>query len=182
LLAAIGVRVTTHATWVLAHGGNKAFGGAFDYPGWSLVHFLPALVFIVILPFQLWSGLRGRYPAVHRVTGRIAAACALALSATGLALPLVMPARPFGERAYMTTVSVLFVLLIWRGIAAARRRDLATHRRWMLRVAGPRSAHPTRDLPLRRGRHRQHDALRDLFTILCIDRDLVLVEWWIRRR
>src|SRR5262249_45836885 len=51
-----------------------------------------------------------------------------------LLLPFVMPTRPFGERAFMTAVSWLFVVLLSLGVRAARRRDFVSHRRWMLRV------------------------------------------------
>lgn len=133
-LAVFGTWITARATWVVARGGDTSFEGAFNYPAWSTVHFVPALIFAMILPFQLWPGSRRRYPRVHRLAGRVAAIAGMLFGATGLILPFVMPARPFGERAFMATVSCLFFVLLGCGVAAARRRDFVAHRRWMVRV------------------------------------------------
>jgi hypothetical protein len=108
LLASYGVWLPLHATWITTHGGNPAFDGAFNYPLWSLAHFVPAMAFVVILPFQLWSTIRRTYPRVHRIAGRVAVASGVAFSTTGLVLPYTMPARPFGERAFMTASSLFF--------------------------------------------------------------------------
>jgi Predicted membrane protein (DUF2306) len=132
-LTGFGIWITVRATWVLAHGGDTRFEGTFKYPTWSSVHFLSALVFALILPFQLWSGARRQYPFWHRLSGIAAASAGTLFSVTGL-LPYVMPARPLSERAFMTTVSCGFLFMLGRGIASARRSDLVTHRRWMLRV------------------------------------------------
>jgi uncharacterized membrane protein len=133
-LVLYGIVFTTRAIWVLSHGGNTMFDGAFDYPFWSLAHFAPAFVFVAILPFQLWTGLRDAYPRVHRITGRIAAVCGVVFALTGIALPLAMPARPFGERSFMAAAGMLFGAMLWRAVAAARRGDVDAHRRWMVRV------------------------------------------------
>jgi hypothetical protein len=45
---------------------------------------------------------------VHRIAGRVAVASGVAFSTTGLVLPYTMPARPFGERAFMTASSLFF--------------------------------------------------------------------------
>ena len=62
MLAVYGVGLTVRATWVVAHGGDTSYEGMFNYPAWSTIHFVPALLFVVILPFQLWPGSRRRYP------------------------------------------------------------------------------------------------------------------------
>ena len=185
-LALFGVSLTIRAMWVLAHGGNKAFGGAFDYPRWSAVHFVPALVFVAILPFQLWSHLREVYPRVHRIAGRVAAICGAAFSLTGLALPFAMPARPFGERAFMTTMGSLFGLLLWKGIAAARRGDIAAHRRWMVRVTAAALSPLTERIIFPFLAAAGIDSMSrfwDLFvTALWLSTlvNLVIAEWWIQ--
>ena len=117
----------------MGHGGDASYEGMFDYPAWSTIHFVPALLFVVILPFQLWPGSRRRRPRL-RIAGRVAAVAGVLFSLSGLVLPFVMPARPFGERAFMTTFACLFPVLLGCGVVAARRRDFAAHRRWMLRV------------------------------------------------
>ena len=186
-LGIYGVFVTTRAMWVLAHGGNQAFDGAFDYPRWSAVHFAAAFAFVIILPFQLSSWIRAAAPRMHRVAGRIAAASGLAFALTGLALPLAMPARPFGERTFMMVAGCLFLFLIWRGVAAARRRDFVTHRLWMLRVTALALGPLTQRVMLPFFAAAGIDSMArfwDLFvTTLWLSAVLnfVIAEWWIRR-
>ncbi|HUL72643.1 MAG TPA: DUF2306 domain-containing protein [Vicinamibacterales bacterium] len=187
VLTLLGIWASTHATWVLTHGGNRAFDGAFDYPRWAAVHFLGGLAFVVILPFQLSSRARAALPRAHRVAGRVAALAGLAFAGTGLALPIVMPARPFGERAFMMTVGVLFTFLLWRGVAAARRHDFITHRRWMLRVTAGALSPLTQRAMFPFFAALGIDSLGrfwDLFvTSLWLSSALnfIVVEWWIRR-
>jgi hypothetical protein len=71
-LALFGIWIAVRATWVIAHGGDTSFHGTFNYSIWSTVHFVPALVFALILPFQLWPGSRRLFPHAHRVAGRVA--------------------------------------------------------------------------------------------------------------
>jgi uncharacterized membrane protein len=140
-LAAYAVWIAMRGMSVLAHGGVKDFDGAFDYPAWAIVHFAPALVFAAILPLQLWPRVRDTHPRVHRLAGRIAATCGTIAAVAGVPLVYVMPARPLGERVFMTTVGIGFLTMLWRGVAAARRGDSVSHRAWMLRAtAGGLSA------------------------------------------
>jgi uncharacterized membrane protein YozB (DUF420 family) len=133
-LVLYGIVTTTKAIWILWHGGNVLFDGAFNYPLWSVAHFAPAFVFVTILPFQLWTGLRELYPRAHRVSGRVAAVCGAGFAFTGVVLPFAMPARTFGERSFMAGAGTGLAVLLWLGVAAARRGDLEAHRRWMLWV------------------------------------------------
>jgi uncharacterized membrane protein len=186
-LAAFGVGITARATWVVAHGGDTSFDGMFDYPAWSTVHFVPALMFALILPFQLWPGSRRRFPRIHRLAGRVAAVAGAFFCLTGFVLPYVMPARPFSERAFMTTVSFLFAVLLGLGVMAARRRDFVAHRRWMLRVTafalGPltqRAMFPFFAAAGIDGVPRFWDLFMSAawFSLVV---NVVIVEWWIRR-
>jgi uncharacterized membrane protein len=186
-LIGFGTWITLRATWLLAHGGDTSFGGTFNYPTWVSAHFLSALVFVLILPFQLWSGTGQRYPQWHRLSGCAAASAGTLFSATGLLLPYVMPARPFGERAFMTTVSCALVIMLGRGIAAARRKDLATHRRWMLRVTAFAMGPLTQRTLFLFFAAAGIDSLSrfwDLFMTAAwfsLALNMAIVEWWIRR-
>jgi uncharacterized membrane protein len=187
VLAIYVARLTARATWLVAHGGDTSFEGTFNYPAWSTIHFVPALLFVVILPFQLWPGSRRRYPRLHRIAGRVAAVAGVLFSLTGLLLPFVMPARPFGERAFMTTFACLFPILLGCGIAAARRHDFAAHRRWMLRVTagalGPLMQRVILPLFLIAGVDSM-PRFWDLFVTsawFAAAVNFVIVEWWMRR-
>jgi uncharacterized membrane protein len=187
MLAVYGVGLTVRATWVVAHGGDTSYEGMFNYPAWSTIHFVPALLFVVILPFQLWPGSRRRYPRLHRIAGRMAAVAGVLFSVSGLVLPFVMPARPFGERAFMTTFACLFPVLLGCGVVAARRRDFAAHRRWMLRVTagalGPLTQRVILPVFLTAGVDSM-PRFWDLFVTsawFAAGVNFVIVEWWIRR-
>jgi len=186
-LVALGVWVTLRATWSVTHGGNSAFAGAFDYPGWAAAHFVSALMFVLILPCQLVPRLRSAYPRAHRIAGRVAAAAGVMFSLTGLALPWSMPARPFGELAFMTTMGIVFPLLLARGIIAARRRDLAAHRRWMLRVTAAALGPLTQRAIFPLFAAAEIDSMLrfwELFTSslwFSLAINVLVVEWWIQR-
>jgi uncharacterized membrane protein len=186
-LAVYGVGLTARATWVVAHGGDTSYEGVFNYPVWSTVHFVPALLFVVILPFQLWPGSRRRYPRLHQIAGRVAAAAGVLFSLTGLILPFVMPARPFGERAFMTTVSCLFPILLACGIVAARRHDFVAHRRWMLRVTAGALAPLTQRVILPLFLVAGVDGMPRFWDLFLTSAwfaavvNFVIAEWWMRR-
>jgi uncharacterized membrane protein len=156
IMLALAAWATIGAIWTLAVGGTKAlnavfdsrwflpgpgwvagdpmYEGLFDFPAWAVAHFVTALAFVILVPFQLSAYLRNRYRVAHRIVGWVAVTCGVVFALTGLVLPQVMPARPFGERAFFTIAGLGYLFLLWRGVAAARRGDIPTHRRWMLRV------------------------------------------------
>jgi uncharacterized membrane protein len=154
---------------------------------WSTVHFVPALVFALILPFQLWPGSRRLYPHLHRVAGRVASIACILFSLTGLILPFTMPSRPFGERAFMTTVSCLSLILLACGVQAARRKDFVAHRRWMLRVTAGALSPLTQRVILPIFAVAGIDSLPrfwDLFLTaawFATAVNFAMAEWWIRR-
>src|SRR5262249_52075113 len=174
-------------TWVVAHGGDSSFEGMFRYPAWATVHFVPALVFTLVLPFQLWSGPRRLYPRWHRLSGRVGGIAATLFSVTGVLLPFVMPTRPLGERAFMTMVSWLFLVFLSMGVVAARRRDFGSHRRWMLRVTALAMGPLTQRVLFPFFAAAGIDSLPrfwDLFMTAAwfsAALNIVIAEWWIRR-
>jgi hypothetical protein len=65
---------------------------------------------------------------------RAALTASLPLGLTGIALPYAMPARPLGERLFMTGVATAFLLCALRALLAVRARDFSRHRTWMFRT------------------------------------------------
>jgi uncharacterized membrane protein len=105
----------------------------FDYPAWGVLHFLPGLLFMTLVPLQLWPRLRNRHRVYHRWSGRILVATGVVLGLSGVTFPFLMPERPFSERVAMTTFFAFFLFFLLKAFAAARRRDFARHREWMIR-------------------------------------------------
>jgi uncharacterized membrane protein len=101
------------------------------------VHIVAAVGYTILGAFQFSAGIRRRHPAWHRRSGRVLVVLgsAIALSAVWMAL-----FYPFKEG----TGAVLFVFRLLAGLgmglsiglafAAIRRRDIPTHRAWMMRA------------------------------------------------
>ena len=62
------------------------------YPVLTLIHILPALLFIAIGPFQFNKNIRNKYPKWHRRMGRVFLLCGLIIGITGFVMSIVMPA------------------------------------------------------------------------------------------
>jgi uncharacterized membrane protein len=110
--------------------GVNAF---FDYPVWSLFHFIPGFIFMTVTPFQLWRGFRNRHRKLHRWAGRLVVSAGMIIGFSGITLPFVMPERPFSEKIAMSSLSVAFLFFLTKAISAALKRDFERHREWMIR-------------------------------------------------
>lgn len=82
---------------------------------------------------QIWTGLRGRFPTFHRLTGRIYVFCGV-LPAGTLAIAL----GTMGQFGPVLIVSDIMLATLWltattTGYLMIRRGRVADHRRWMVR-------------------------------------------------
>jgi uncharacterized membrane protein YozB (DUF420 family) len=140
LLYAIGVILSTRALRLLPQGKEVGPEGH-PYPPWTVIHFAAALLFAVLAMMQLLSGLRRRYPALHRYSGRVAVLCGLIVAMTGTLIPFaVVPPRPLVERVYIVLFFTGVALFLLLGFRAARRHDYAHHRVWMVRAVASAGA------------------------------------------
>jgi predicted membrane protein DUF2306 len=97
-----------------------------------MLHVAGAGIALLVAPVQFVSGIRARWPAFHRVTGRLyVAACALG-APTGFVLALGTTAGPIAGAGFATT-AVLLAVFTWLGWRAAVERRFGDHRAWMLR-------------------------------------------------
>jgi len=106
---------------------------ALVYPVWGIAHFLPGLMFMTLVPLQLWPAFRNRHRVFHRWSGRILVATGIILGISGVTFPFVLSGRLFSERVAMSTFFSYFLFCIIKAFAAARRRDFVRHREWMIR-------------------------------------------------
>jgi hypothetical protein len=97
-----------------------------------LAHIIPALVFVVLVPFQFSARLRGRYPHVHRAIGRILMILAAIVGLSALLL-LRHPIGGITEVAAILFYDGLFLLAMAKAFVYARRRQIALHREWVIR-------------------------------------------------
>ena len=152
-----------------------------------VLHIVSATLFATLGPLQFAGGFRRRWPAWHRVAGRLLVGCGLLVGLTGLWMTLFY-APPDGSGPLLYASRVVFgsamVTSIVVGLAAILRRDVQGHRLWMSRgyaiglgaatqmlvlmvagiVAGPPNA-------------LTHDSLMTLSWVI----NLTVAEWAVRR-
>ncbi|MBV9886011.1 MAG: DUF2306 domain-containing protein [Acidobacteria bacterium] len=105
------------------------------YPWLVLIHILPGLLFILLVPFQLSAGFRSRHLKVHRIIGRIVLICGLIVGTTALVMSFAMPAIGGVNQAAATILfGTLFLFALGKAYVHIRRREIALHREWMIRA------------------------------------------------
>lgn len=104
------------------------------HPLVTALHIWSAGLFVVLLPFQLSSRLRTRHPAIHRRTGRTMVGAGLVMLPTALYFGLLMPYGGVAEAIAIAAAGAWYLFATVRAVLSIRRRDVARHRRWMLRA------------------------------------------------
>ncbi len=107
----------------------------FEHLPLTLLHLVPGLVFIGIGPLQFSRRARHRWPALHRISGRVWALSGLFLGAAGIVMNEVFPPVG-GPLKYVSThlFGGALIVCISLGVLAAVRGRVGTHRRWMVRA------------------------------------------------
>jgi uncharacterized membrane protein len=88
---------------------------------------------LLLSPLQFARRLRTRAPQVHRAIGRIIVASIAIAGVGGLLLAPHSLAGPVGTAGF-GLLAVLWVAFAATAFRAIRRRDVATHQRWMIRA------------------------------------------------
>ena len=121
-------------------GGPETMPADDRFLGWPValvVHIVGAAVFALVGAFQLVPGIRRRHPRWHRRAGRVLAVAGLMVAGSALWLTLFYEAQPgTGPLLFVLRLVVASAMVgcLVTGVAAARRRDFATHRAWMIRA------------------------------------------------
>ncbi|MFD7072845.1 DUF2306 domain-containing protein [Nocardioides sp. NPDC059952] len=105
-------------------------------PAPVIVHVLAAATYAVTGAFQFPARIRRAHPAWHRRTGRVLVVAGLAVAGSGLWMTLFYAGAPGGGLlwAVRIVVSTAMGAALVLGFAAIRRRDIPTHRAWMIRA------------------------------------------------
>ncbi|MBD3923267.1 DUF2306 domain-containing protein [Nocardioides cavernae] len=121
-------------------GGPEIMPADDRWAGWPValvVHIVGAAVFALVGAFQLVAGIRRRHPRWHRRAGRVLAVAGLMVAGSALWLTLFYDPQPgTGPLLFVLRLVVASAMVgcLVVGVAAARRRDFATHRAWMIRA------------------------------------------------
>jgi uncharacterized membrane protein len=105
------------------------------HPVLTLVHILPALVYLVLGPLQFSHAFRKRHLRWHRRNGRLLLICGMVVGISALAMSFGMPAIGGVNQAAATTLfAIFFLFALARAFRHIRRREIALHREWMIRA------------------------------------------------
>ena len=105
------------------------------YPILTLIHILPALVFLVLAPLQFRPTFRDRHLQWHRLNGRLLVACGAVVGISALIMSFGMPAIGGVNQAAATTLFALFFLFaLGKAVQHIRHREIQLHREWMIRA------------------------------------------------
>ena len=105
-------------------------------PAPVVVHIVAAALYAHLGAFQFSTRLRRRRPRWHRTAGRFLVGAGLVVAVSGLWLTLFYPGAPGGDLlwAIRLLVGSAMAASIVLGFTAIRRRDIASHRAWMIRA------------------------------------------------
>jgi uncharacterized membrane protein len=112
-----------------------AIAGKYNaYPVATLLHTISGALLLALAPLQFSATIRGRFTRLHRWSGRVLLVAAAVVGLSGIHFGFF---APYGGRAE-TAAAMLFggflLFAAGRAYACIRRRDLARHREWMIRM------------------------------------------------
>jgi predicted membrane protein DUF2306 len=102
-------------------------------PGLTLLHIIPALVFVILVPFQFSRSFRNRHLRAHRWMGRIT----MALGALVGLSALPMSRHPIGgalEASATLFYDGFFLFSLSKAFIYIRQKRIILHREWVIRA------------------------------------------------
>ncbi len=99
---------------------------------WLTVHAGLASTALLVGPFQFISGLRARWPKLHRWMGRIYVAGCLGAGVAGLPLAYGTDAGPIATAGF-ATLDIIWIAITAQALRLAMTGRYLEHRRWMIR-------------------------------------------------
>jgi uncharacterized membrane protein len=144
LLVLIGLAAVGRRAYVLVFPPKAprfAAGAALDagfaaHRRMTFVHIVPAAVVIMLMPMQFLGGIRKRYPAVHRWSGRVVISLGFVVGGSALVMSETMSIGGVNETAATTLFAILFLVFLSLGYRSIRKGRIVRHREWMIRSFG----------------------------------------------
>jgi uncharacterized membrane protein YozB (DUF420 family) len=114
-------------------------GSDFDYryaayPRLAYAHIVPGAVYLSLAPFQLWRSFRNRNLKRHRRIGRVALVAGLISGVFGVLFGFFQSFGGTLQASATVVFGAWFLIALLSAYRAVRRRDITTHRRWMIRA------------------------------------------------
>jgi uncharacterized membrane protein len=144
-LAVIGVAAATRRMLVLFWPGQ--FGGKFPpaaamdagfvrHLALTLVHIIPGTIFMILAPLQFVPAIRAKHLSFHRWSGRLLFASGLVIGISALVMSYTMNIGGANETAATTLFAILFLFCLVKACRHIRRKEVAQHREWVIRMFG----------------------------------------------
>jgi hypothetical protein len=130
----IAINVYYIYNYPLKHFNSKSFSEPFGHL--LTVHIVFGMVAILIGPLQFVSGLRNKYPHIHRFTGKVYLVSVLIASICAILLAVNDNIRTRHEIIFGTgMLGLASSWLVTTGMAfwAVKSRNFVQHREWMVR-------------------------------------------------
>lgn len=142
ILAIIGIAAVVRRALYLSqmvepfiHPQFGEFDAGFaQYALLTWLHIVPGLLFMGLGPLQFVKGIRSRHIQVHRWSGRLFVASSLVIGVTALIMSSLMSIGGANETAATTFFAIVFLFALGKAFLHIRRREIAQHREWMIRV------------------------------------------------
>lgn len=102
-----------------------------------VIHIVGALIYMLLGATQFSPAIRRRWPAWHRLAGRLALVGAALVVVSAIWLTVAYATPSFGGlvlAGLRVAVASAMTLSIGLGLAAALKREIARHREWMIRA------------------------------------------------
>ncbi len=108
--------------------------GFYEYPVTTRLHVTLGAAYLALAMLQFVGRVSGRWPRLHRVSGRIAVSAGLVSGTTALLIAMLFSFSGPSAMAVVGPFAFLFLFSLARGIWLARARRFAEHREWMIRA------------------------------------------------
>lgn len=103
----------------------------------GLLHIVPGLVMVALMPMQASGRLRQRWPLLHRWSGRLFVLVGLSLCTTAVVMNILFPTvGGLLKRTVIYAMCAALLATMALGLRAIRRRDVSEHGKWMVRAMG----------------------------------------------
>ncbi len=99
----------------------------------TLLHIVPSLLFLLLVPFQFVSTLRQKRPRIHRWTGRVILALGIVIGISALWLS-AEPVGGFVEASATISFGCFFLFSLGKAWWHIRNARVRLHREWVIRM------------------------------------------------
>lgn len=125
------VSVST-ATPVIAEPADQRY---YEHPVMTWLHILPGGIFMLVGPFQFSRSIRSRWIRLHRALGKIFIISGIGAAVVSFGMVFRFPVLGGAVTGLATfTFGLLMIFALLKAYTHIRRREIASHREWMIRA------------------------------------------------